>query len=364
MKVKIDKSAFTDANDGNKQLELAFLLHIILYKNRYELKIADGDVLSTVSFKNLMQSDRETIKNTIAMGIVTSSNSYDCEVKTGGYVEEIQKVFSVEEAIMYLLQPYSIILENGLNDAHFMNAIFNWFDPSNGTLLHHVNEGWIRYENAGGCSNVRNFLQARIQQFCGKQKFLRCYVFLDGDRRYPTDTAPDVKYRTLKAQLEEWNVGYHVLEKRCMENYLPEEAMRVVAGPTNKDWVDSFMSLTAEQKDFLDISGGFETDITKEEKRIVRVRESQLTTKDKKRRKKSYVRGFLPQNEQNFYMSVSNGNFLHLEKGLKINNFKVKFPEKFGDAVVTYRTNLLSRTRHQNDPQELIHMVQSILAAV
>ena len=363
MKVRIDKSVFTDAKDGNKQLELAFLLHIILYKNRYELKIEDGEVLGTDSFGKLMQSDRDTIEQIIAMDIVASSNSYDCVVKTGGDAEEVQKVFSAEEAILYLLQPYSVILENGLNDAHFMNAVFRLFDPT-GILSHYQTEGWIRYENAGGCSNVKNFLQARIQQFGGKQKFLRCYVLLDGDKRYPTDTAPDVKYKTLKAQLGIWNVGYHVLEKRCMENYMPDEAIRAVAGTTYKDWADAYMTLSAEQKDFLDISEGFETDITREEKKTVRAKESLLMTKDKHRRKKSYVRGYLPQDEQNFYMSVSNGNFLHLEKGLKIKNFKVKFPETFGNSVVTYRANLLSRTSHQSDPLELSTIAQSILAAV
>lgn len=363
MKVRIDKSVFVDANDGNKQLELAFLLHIILYKNRYELKIADGDILKTDSFGKLMQSDRKIIEDILAMDIVASSNSYDCEVKTGGDAEEIQKVFSAEEAILYLLQPYSVILENGLNDAHFMNAVFRLFDPT-GMLVHYKTEGWIRYENAGGCSNVRNFLQARIQQFGGKQKFLRCYVLLDGDRRYPTDVAPDVKYKTLKAQLGIWNVGYHVLEKRCMENYMPDDAIRAVAGTVHKDWVDAYMTLSAEQKDFLDISEGFETDITKEEKKVVRAKESQLMTKDKHRRKKSYVRGYLPLDEQNFYMSISNGNFLHLEKGLKIKNFKVKFPEKFEDSIVTYRANLASRTSHQSDPQELSHLAQYILAAI
>lgn len=363
MKVRIDKSVFEGAKDGNKQLELAFLLHIILYKNRYELKIADGDILFTESFNNLMQSDRDVIERTIAMDIVSSSSSCDCEVKTGGDKEDTLKVFSAEEAIIYLLQPQSVILENGLNDSHFMNAVFELFDPS-GTLSHYVKEGWIRYENAGGCLNVRNFLQARIQQYGGKQKFLRSFVLLDGDRRYPTDNKADEKYRTLKDKLDAWKVGYHVLEKRCMENYMPDEAMRTVAGTAHQDWVNAYMMLTPEQKDFLSIAEGFETDITKEEKKVVRAKEMQLTSKDKKRRKKSYVRGYLTLEEQQFYASVSRGNFLHLEKGLKIKSFKVKYPEQFGNTAVTYRANLLSRTRHQRDPQELSHIAQSILAVI
>lgn len=363
MKVRIDKSVFANANDRNKQLELSFLLHIILYKKRYELKIADEEILYTTSFGQLMQSEREYIEHVIEMDIVASTNSYDCEVKTGGEAEDKQKVFSAEEAIMYLLQPLSVILENGLNDSHFMNAVFRLFDAT-GVLTRYVEEGWIRYENAGGCLNVKNFLKARILQFAGKQKFLRCFVLLDGDRRYPSDDKANEKYKKLKEQMDAWRVGYHVLEKRCMENYMPDEAMQAVAGAEFQNWVNAYNSLTPEQKDYLSIADGFETDITKEERNVVRTKEGRLTTKDKNRRKKSYVRGYLPQEEQQFYETVSPGNFLHLEKGLKIGNFKVRFPEKFGDTVFTYKSNLLHRTCHQHDPHELTHIAQAVVAAV
>lgn len=362
MKVRIDKSVFADANDRNKQLELSFLLHIILYKERYELKISDEEILYTEGFGQLMQSEREYIEHVIEMDIVTSSNSYDCEVKTGGEAEYTQKVFSAEEAIIYLLQPLSVILENGLNDSYFMNAVFKLFDAT-GLLTRFVKEGWIRYENAGGCMNVKNFLKARVLQFAGKQKFLRCFVLLDGDRRYPTDVMADEKYKKLKEQMDTWRVGYHVLEKRCMENYMPDEAMREVAGKEFQEWFNAYKNLSPVQKDFFSIAKGFEADITKEDKKVVLRKESLLTNKDK-RRKKSYVKVFLPHEEQLFYASVSTGNFLHLEKGLKIGNFKVRFPEMFGNTVFIYKANLLQRTCHQNDPQELLHIAQAVIAAI
>lgn len=363
MKVRIDKSVFADANDRSKQLELSFLLHIILYKKRYELKISDEDILYSASFGQLMQSEREYIKQVIAMDIITSSNSFDCEVKTGGEAEYKQRVFSAEEAIMYLLQPLSVILENGLNDSHFMNVVFGLFDAT-GELTRFVKEGWIRYENAGGCMNVKNFLKARIQQFAGKQKFLHCFVLLDGDRRYPTDLKSDERYKKLREQMDAWNVSYHILEKRCMENYMPEEAMKAVAGTAFREWFNAYNNLTPRQKDYLSIAEGFETDITKEDKKTVMKKESLLSTKDKKKRKKSYVRGFLPHEEQLFYATVSPGNFLHLEKGLKIGNFKERFPEMFGNSTFTYKANLLQRTCHQNDPQELLHIAQAVTAVI
>lgn len=362
MKVRIDKSAFEEAIGRDRQLELSFLLHIILYKQRYELKLTDDEILGCDSYKRLMQSEREIIKQLIAYEIISSASSdADCEVKSGGETERCRKVFSPSEAITYLLQPLSVILENGYNDSHFMKAIFRLFNPS-GELMRQIKEGWIRFENAGGCSNVKNFLLARRGYDGELQKFLRCYVLLDGDRRFPTDTEPDTKYKKLTEQLTEWGISYHVLEKRCMENYLPDEAMNSLKNNTTKSWIDAYLTLSPEQKDFISIAEGFRTDISKEEKRTVREKESKLQTKDLNKRKKSYVRGFLPPKEQSFYVNVSRGNFLHLESGLKIGNFKTQYPQKFDDEVNVYKANMQIRTNHQSDPLELEHIADSICA--
>lgn len=363
MKVRIDKNVFTEVKDEAKQIELSFLLNIIIYKHRYELKVTDEEVLSSDSFAVLTKTDQKVIEESLIDSIRSSSDDADCDVMAGGEIENSGKIFSPTEAIVYLLQPLSIILENGLNDSHFMKAIFQLFDTT-GSLINRVNEGWIRFENAGGCSNVKNFLTARIKSFGDRQKFLNCFVLLDGDRRYPSDPEPDIKYKKLKETLESWDVDYHILEKRCMENYMPDEAMDSFANEKTQSWLMAYHTLTPQQKDCYSIAEGFEKDITKEQKSNVRRRESLLTTKDVGRRKKSYVRGYLQANEQLFYTGVSNGNFLHLEKGLQIKDFKVKFPEKFDDTTVTYKTNLLNRTCHQKDPLELEHIVGSICSMI
>lgn len=363
MKVRIDKSVFANATNEANLMELSFLLHIIIYKRRYELKVNDAEVLNSDSFSKLTQTEKNIIEEEITQTIMTSTINADCEVKYGGDVEDTKKVFSPSEAIIYLLQPLSIILENGLNDSHFIKAIFQLFDSS-GELIRRTNEGWIRFENAGGCSNVHNFITSRIKTYCDKEKFLNCYVLLDGDRRYPSDPEPGKKYKRLLSDLNNWKVGNHVLEKRSMENYMTDEAMESFRNVENQGWINAYLTLNACQKDLFSIAEGFTKDINKEQKATVRHKESLLTTKDLNRRKVSYVRGFLPIAEKNFYGSVSKGNFLHLEKGLKMKDFKVKFPEKFGDGVVIYKTNMLRRTSHQNDPQELQHIVDEIFALI
>lgn len=361
MKVKIDKSVFLSATDDDRQMELSFLLHIILYKHRYELKVTDGEILNSGSFSKLRQAEQTAIKEIVTQSIVSSSYDADCEVKIGGEQEWKRKVFSPSEAVLFLMQPVSVILENGLNDACFMEAVFRLFDPT-GKLTHYVNEGWLRFENAGGCANVKNFIKSRIGFYGEKEKFLRCFVLLDGDRRFPSDDEPDKKYQKLKEKLTEWNVDYHVLEKRCMENYLPDEALKACSNKHNREWILAYMTLTAEQKDFFCIAEGFRKDITKDEKRRVNEKEGRLKRKELKRRKKSYVRIYLPPVERVFYQNVSEGNFLHLESGLKISGFKTSFPQRFTDPAFVYKSNMIDRTSHQNDPRELEHIVGSVYA--
>ncbi len=363
MKIRIDRSVFEGVTDAASQLELSFLLHIIVYKHRYDLKVTDTEVLCTDSYGKLTQTEQDIIQQELAYTITASADAADCEVAMNGETEDELKIFSPAEAIVYLLQPLSVILENGLNDAHFMKAIFQCFDSS-GELMHRVDEGWIRFENAGGCMNVKNFLTARMRTFGDKQKFLNCYVVLDGDRRYPTDPEPDKKYKKLKKSLEAWGVGYHVLEKRCMENYMPDEAVSSFANAGTQAWITAYHTLTSEQKDFFSAAEGFSKDISREQKTIVRKKESKLMTKDKTRRKVSYVRSLLPRDEQLFYSSVSRGNFLHLEKGLNIGDFKVKFPEKYNDRTVIYKANMLNRTNHQTDQLELEHIAAAIRAII
>lgn len=363
MKVRIDKCVFADAIDEMRRQELNFLLNIIIYKNRYKLIVTDSEVLNTDGFSNLTQTEKKIIEEGLIDSIIVSRVTPDCEVAKNGNTEEDMKIFSPEEAIVYLLQPLSVILENGLNDAHFMRTIFRWFDTT-GELIRRVSEGWIRFENAGGCSNVKNFLAARINAYDNRRKFLNCYVVLDGDRRYPTDPEPEKKYRKLEETLAVWGVGCHVLEKRSMENYMPDEAINALDTPETHAWIMAYHTLTAEQKDCFSIAEGFAKDISKEQNRAVKRKESQLRTKDLHLRKVSYVRGYLPNEEQAFYANVSKGNFLHLESGLLLKNFKVKFPVMFEDNTVTYRTNLLNRTRHQNDPLELEHIVDGIRAMI
>ncbi len=357
MKVKIDYDIFDSIKTSQQQQELLFLLNILTYKQRYDLIIID-DVLKTNAYSNMSKSDQAIINQSFIYSTIASKKDFDCVVTKNGHIEYDDKKFSLEEAIRYLIQPLSIIVENSSNDAHFLLSVFRAFDVEK-KLIHAYNNGWLQFDNAGGCGNVLNLLESRRQFYAGKTKFLHCYILLDSDKRFPNDVNP--KYNKLIKQLQEWKISYHILEKRCMENYLPEVAMEKILGNNdNNKWIKAYQSLTPIQKDYFCIAEGFSKDLTKANLKDV---ENEKKGKKYKKglHKVSLVRKYLPNDIKSLYQTVSEGNFIHLEKGLNIKgNFKDEYPKAFDNIGYVYRKTLEQITAHQNNPQELTQISNEI----
>lgn len=357
MKVLISKSIFENSKSDQEILELNFLVHLIMLKDCCELIIDDSDILNTEFVESLNDNDTRLFQESFS-SYITSSAKSDCIVDMSGASESRKKIFSRAEAIKYLLQPLSLLVENSLNDAYFLRALFRSYDED-GTLLNADQNNWLQFDNAGGCSNVENYLKAQVAHFQGKTKFLRYWIMLDGDKRFPTQNI--TKYDKLVKKLKEWNVEFHILDKRCMENYLPTKAVELIkSNKKNEDWVNAYLSLSDEQKDFLNIGGGFMGDLCTENRKAAIEKEERLSATDKKRRKRSYVRPLLDSNQQAFYADVSPAHFKALENGPQLSGkFKDTFPRYFEEAVVNKRS-LNERVAHQANPDELKEIVNTI----
>jgi hypothetical protein len=181
--------------------------------------------------------------------------------------------FNVEEAIYFFNQPVSIILENNRNDSHFIIAIINHFGTENGRNkpLEHLNNGWIEFENAGGCSNIPNFMEAFLSKFnkiANKNKrsvsdYFRGIIIFDSDKEYINQMSKqeNIVEKLKRLGLERY---IHVLQKRMMENYLPKEVFQEINRQINrlsnkelKNWLEAYLNLTSkEQLDFINIANG------------------------------------------------------------------------------------------------------------
>jgi len=332
MRVEILKNVFEHHSAGHLRA-INYLLQIILYKGRYVLSIDDDDVKKTNVFSNLHQTDQDAINQSIIASVL-GSYTPDCVVQMDGDTYQEEKKFNVEEAIKYLTQPVSIVVENSLNDAYFLRALFRCFDISN-RLNEMCDNQWLKFENAGGCSNIINFLNGKLDSYQKKSKFFRCFVLVDSDLTYP---AEDFKHNHLKDYFIKYSISYHFLEKRMVENYVPDDAFEKWKTKELGLWINAFLHLSEEQKDYFNIPVGF----FKEKDGDIQIFDS------------------LNVNVQSLYHDLSDGNFNHLKNGFKLPNFKTEFPKIFEDSSVIYKKSLEKKTSHQQNKDELQEVVNKI----
>ncbi len=358
MKVLISKDIFDDAKDGRGRLELNFLVYLITIKKCYEMLIDDSDILLSDYVKGMGENDARIFELAFTQNM-TSSAKCDCEISKSGENEIKRKIFTREEAIVYLLQPLSLLVENNVNDAHFLRALFREYSTQDSLKTAESNNE-LQFVNAGGCTNVERFLKAQVAHYNGKIKFLRYWVLLDGDKRYPTDVVS--KYDKVVSKLIDWNVDFHILTKRSMENYMPDDAIAMMRSGANKDWINAYMSLSDEQKDYLNIAGGFYEDLSTENKAMVKKKEKKHSNKDKNKKKVSFVRPFLSTSQSRLYNNLSPAHFKALERSFQLpiaGSFKEAFPTYFSNPIVTKR-RLENRVSKQDNPNELQEIVESI----
>jgi hypothetical protein len=359
MVVEINKDIFT----GNDFKGLNYLIQLLTYKQRYGLFVEKTLIDGTDLYNKLDEDDKKEIEENYNR-IITEGSIPDYSV---GSVSTIDQ-FNLEEAIRFLMQPVSIILENSLNDQYFINALIKHFDK-NGDLKKHLANGWMQFENAGGCGNVENFINGKLQSFNNlSQKYeksnhtyLRCFVLLDSDKTFPTMNEKKA-YTALLPFLNANNVKVHILAKRCMENYMPDEVFDVMATTSQlRQWLNVYKNISETQKDYLNIETGFSKKIpvplSKKNQKKKRKKRGNIPDTHKMRK----IRAELDIEIQKLFdtISISDTNFEILDKGFKFPDFKTEFPKNF-DRREVYAKNLKKRAG-SNELQHILDKITELL---
>ncbi|MDI9882128.1 hypothetical protein [Flectobacillus longus] len=273
MWINITKDVFV--NSDFKALN--FLFQILSYypsiatKPRYNIVIEIEKVLDTENFKKLASIEPNLssfLEEEYNAYVTSSAIPYKITSKRG------TSNFNIEEAILFLNQPVSIILENNKNDSEFILAIIKHFGNINNynKAQEHIDNAWLQFENAGGCGNIPNFMEGFLNRFKALARknsrnisdYFRGVIILDSDTDFPTQPS---KHDTLLNKIQKLGIdinSIHILKKRAMENYLPiesfEELQKQRAVSKNNDlnnWISTYRHLSNTQKDFLNISDGF-----------------------------------------------------------------------------------------------------------
>lgn len=272
------------------------------------------------------------------------SRMSDCIVTRNGESELIDKKFGLSEVCEYVTFGAHVVLEDATNDGYFIKAVERVFEDTY-DFSRLLSKGIVAIDTGG--SGAKRRIAEFIRNHHGKPKFLRCLVIVDGDCRYKGD----LEYENHKKQIDELNyfqsvgVQYHILTKRALENYLPDEVFDSCRDTFGDDWVDAYLSLKPEQKDYYYIAEGFSKDIPKIYKDAGDL-------------------GFdkLPQKVQDLFRDVSPGNYHHLlHKPNLHGSFKSEFPKFFDDPHV-YKASFMSRVGHpqSTNPDELMQIVEKI----
>ncbi len=278
MWIKISKDTFENADFKS----LNYLYQILTWfpsssdKPRYNILVNTETVEETENFQKLSQIEvslKDFLDDEFSY-FVTSSKSTLPNYKVSYSRDNDQ--FDIEEAIVFFNQPVSIVLENNKNDSQFILAIISHFGVINdvNNAIGHFKNGWLQFENAGGCSNIPNFVEAFLQKFEKlaerKQRqvadYFRGLIIIDSDKEFGTQTS---KHLNLLKKLQDLGLDLsqiHILEKRMMENYLPkavyveirrQSSINHQSNESIKNWLDAYLSLIDDfQFDYINIHKG------------------------------------------------------------------------------------------------------------
>lgn len=266
------------------------------------------------------------------------------------------KHFNIAEAIRFFSQPVSIILENNKNDSYFIKAIIYHFDYS-GILKEHVHNGWIKFENAGGCSNVHNFIEGELKSYeelasrnvRNTFQYYRGLVILDSDKEYSTQTVK-MQYQNLLNYLNLKTIPFHILEKRMMENYMPNEVIdEIETTLTNSAldnelrlWINVYKHLSDEQKDYLKYYDGFNREFLDLDVNVQTLYQNQVPTNFEILKK-----GFKYRSRENI-------------DGEESNEFKNAFPKKFITSNVVNPQTLSNRV-NSNELLDILNKINQLI---
>jgi hypothetical protein len=326
MNIGIDRSIIEQESIGN----LRRLLYAILNKKGSSLLL---DNFEEDDVRQDLSEDEKDMMKAAFVNTIRESLKPDCQVKTGSEREDTKKEFSLEEAIRYLKQPLGILVENNLTDPHLLRAIFRSYFGRENLLDECERNNELRYENAGGCANMGNWLKAELERWGNRTKFLRLFVIIDSDKRFPNDP---FSHAWLPQQFDQYGIPYHVWHKRSMENYLPVQAYPTSSAQIGQ-WVRAYESLTPEQRDYYCVAEGFKKD---------------FNTKDAVKFTNSDIAAF--------YGTVGAGNYQILLAGCPMGNFKTTFPALFDEARYVNRKSLDEVTSHQSHPDELKRLAERL----
>lgn len=227
---------------------------------------------------------------------------------------------SPQQAARYVAKPLYVLVENRFTDGQLLETALDVLSPEPLQILRkNKTPDFIYCDGPGGNGELLKLVQeyvAKAQEECIPARIV---VFTDSDGKLPGHVAH--KPKEIEAFCREHNVPCLILNKRAIENYIPDE-MRNFCGSASRLQVAALLNLTKEQRDHFPIKSGI-NDFNK-----------------------------LPAEEAAFYASVSDAEKRSLSQGL---GKKVIFLLKDGASVLS--AEMLRKRDYNGELNKLVQMI-------
>lgn len=255
-----------DIFETNDLKNLQFLLNIIFETkgsifSKAKLVLNYNSIKESDLFNRLDSIDQELIQDSV------KSSFYESQIEVKYFIsnDEQDDSYKLEEALELLREPLWIVLENSFNDSNFIKSIIYSFDDKDNYVTKCIENRWVDFANAGG-SGAKNQIKGKLETFNSlvvkyntqAHKYYRGLVIFDSEKNYKNEPK---SYSSLTDFFQQKKVKWHILEKRSIENYMPDEViLQIKADKANshrtddKDcikWINAYQYLSDLQKDYL-----------------------------------------------------------------------------------------------------------------
>jgi hypothetical protein len=169
--------------------------------------------------------------------------------------------------------------------------------------------------------------------------YLRSFVIIDSDKKYPSEEeiASD-KIKLLNDIKMALSNSYHVMRKREMENYMPDEVF--VEIKDNDPYIKSYLTLNTSQKDYIDVENGLQ------DKNIEQLEPTELR--------------LLYENLVNPSLNILRKNkLILLDESKKKLSFKQNFPKYFNSDKVNKFS--LKKRANSDELEEILNKISKLL---
>jgi hypothetical protein len=171
----------------------------------------------------------------------------------------------VDSLSLFLNLPTVLLVENAKSDGDFIKAVANRLKPRLNGSLRGAYQSVQIYQGGGIGELPREITRISERYILHRPNGLppRFLVVADSDAKQPGQPSGDASLVAKAARTT--SIDCHILEKRSIENYIPDEALAGFARkrPHLRDAVTAITSLSGAARDHYPVKGGLPGDISK-----------------------------------------------------------------------------------------------------